>query len=308
MLAAQNTLSCGRSTAHPSGHQPFINRRKALRLALLGLSAWPLSRLDARQSTLAAAPIELGGTWSGSLPGDVGAVIERMRMACLNQVPLVSDRQPTALRIENRPTGNPAIWLHAEGATLAWIVVNVGPRDWCKLAYQFGHELGHVLANSWQSDARPAAPCQWLEECVAEAFSIRGLRLLAEGWARTPPFANDHAFARAILDYRADLLTRYGQVATTQGIRQDSRSWLAAHRAELEQTGRATSAPGALVSPLLATLEADEASVADIGALNRWPGRTALVLPAYLDAWSTSCRELGATGRLPKALRGMLLG
>jgi hypothetical protein len=63
-----------------------------------------------------------------------------------------------------------------------------------------------------------------------------------------------------------------------------------------------------LVSPLLATLEADEASVADIGALNRWPGRSALVLPAYLDAWSTSCRELGATGRLPKALRGMLLG
>ena len=128
-----------------------------------------------------------------------------------------------------------------------------------------------------------------------------------EGWARNPPFANDHAFARAILDYRADLLTRYGEVANTQGTRQDSRAWFAAHRAELEQIGRTTSAPGALMPTLLTTLEADKDCVADIGALNRWAERTALALPAYLDAWSTSCRQLGSTGRLPNTLRGMLL-
>lgn len=285
----------------------LVGRRQALRLAFAGLAAWTVREAGARQNTLATVPIELAGDWQGSLPNDVRAVIARMRAACLADLPLLSDRQPTVLRVESRPSGNPAIWLHPDGAALAWIVVNVGPHDWCKLAYQFGHELGHVLANSWQSDAKPAAPCQWLEECVAEAFSIRGLRLLANGWARKPPFANDHAFARAILDYRTDLLTRYGEVANAQGIRQDSRAWFAAHRAELGQIGRATSAPGALVPTLLATLEADRDCVADIGALNRWPGRTALALPAYLDAWSTSCRQLGSTGRLPNTLRGMLL-
>ncbi len=142
---------------------------------------------------------------------------------------------------------------------------------------------------------------------MAEAFSIRGVRLLAESWARTPPFANDHAFARAILDYRADLLTRYGETATAQCIRQDSRAWFTAHRPDLEQIGHASSAPGAFVPSLVAVLEADHSSAADIGALNRWPGRTALALPAYLDTWSTSCHQIRAPGRLPNSLRQMLL-
>ena len=32
------------------------------------------------------------------------------------------------------------------------------------------------MANSWQPHAKPMPPCQWLEEAMVEAFSIRGLR------------------------------------------------------------------------------------------------------------------------------------
>jgi hypothetical protein len=31
-----------------------------------------------------------------------------------------------------------ALWIHRE---TAWIIVDIGARDWCNLAYQFGHEL-----------------------------------------------------------------------------------------------------------------------------------------------------------------------
>ena len=48
-------------------------------------------------------------------------------------------------------------------------------RGWSKLAYQFGHELGHVTANSWQGNAKPARPRQWLEEAMVEALSLHGL-------------------------------------------------------------------------------------------------------------------------------------
>lgn len=291
----------------PSRLQPLVSRRKALRLALLGLSVWPISRLDARQNTLATAPLEVNGNWSGSLPGDVRAVIERMRSACLAGLPLRSDRQPAILRVENRPAGNPAIWLHSDGATRAWIVVNVGERDWCKLAYQFGHELGHVLANSWQPNDRPAAPCQWLEESLVEAFAIRGIQLLAHDWARRPPFPNDNAFARSLLDYRAGLLARAAEIATSQGAREDSRTWFTSHRAELEQISRATSAPNAFVPALLRILEANKDAAAEISALNRWPGRSALTLPSYLDAWLTSCEELGLAGQIPRSLQSLLL-
>ena len=78
-----------------------------------------------------------------------------MRAVSLAGVRLLSDRQPG--RCGWTATLRPAasIWLHYDGTPIAWIIVDIGPRDWSKLAYQFGHELGHVLANSWGPDAKP---------------------------------------------------------------------------------------------------------------------------------------------------------
>jgi hypothetical protein len=134
--------------------------------------------------TLLSAPLQLGGDWGGSAPGDALAVIARMREVSLSGVRLLSDRQPAKLRVDDHATGPPHIWLHDDNPDTAWIVVNIGARDWCKLAYQFGHELGHVVCNSWWRDARPRQPCQWLEEAMVEAFSLRGLSLLADSWER----------------------------------------------------------------------------------------------------------------------------
>ena len=78
----------------------------------------------------------------------------------------------------------------------------VGERDWSKLAYQFGHELGHVTANSWQPDAKPATPCQWLEEALVEALSLRGLGRQAKDRKENPPIAGDKALGEAIAAYR----------------------------------------------------------------------------------------------------------
>ena len=59
------------------------------------------AELASRGVTLLTAPLELGGTWGGSAPGDAAAVIERMRTACLAGVTLVSDHQPEKLRVDD---------------------------------------------------------------------------------------------------------------------------------------------------------------------------------------------------------------
>ena len=102
------------------------------------------------QMTLLSAPLELGGEWGGSPPNDAFAVISRMREVCLSGIRLLSDRQPAKLRVDDHMSGLPHIWLHDENSDMAWIVVDISALDWCKLSYQFGHELGHVLCNSWQ--------------------------------------------------------------------------------------------------------------------------------------------------------------
>ena len=256
--------------------------------------------------TLFTAPIELAGDWGRMLEGAVVQVVERMRHACLDGVRLLSDRQPTRLRVDEHTSGTPAIWLHPDGSSMAWIIVDIGERDWSKLAYQFGHELGHVFANSWQADAKPAPPCQWLEEAMVEAHSLRGLGRLAKDWKENPPFAGDNAFGDAIAKYRDDIIKRYTALADSQGLTRDPAAWFAEHRGKIEMPAINPFAQ-AMSLTILAEYERAPGCIEALGALNRWPGRTGIPASQYFQEWKESCAELHASPQLPVHL-GELLG
>ena len=247
--------------------------------------------------TLLSVPLELGGDWGESPQAAAYAVLSRMRDVCLSGITLSSDQQPEKLYVENHSTGPPCIWLHTEPRNAAWIIVDIGARDWCKLAYQFGHELGHVLCNSWCWGDNPRPPSQWLEESIAEAFSLRGLALLAASWRENPPFLNDSAFAEAIRQYRANLLAAYRKAAEI-----DLADWL---RAGQPMSENPAASKGPAVAPILASLEHDERCVEDMGALNRWPERTGLPIKEYLRLWEKSCKEIGTSGLLPTQVRDL---
>jgi hypothetical protein len=247
--------------------------------------------------TLLSAPLQLGGEWGGSAPNDALAVIARMREACLSGVRLLSDRQPAKLRVDDQTSGPPHIWLHQDNPDTAWIVVDIGARDWCKLAYQFGHELGHVLCNSWQPEAKPRLPSQWLEEALVEAFSLRGLGLLADSWEQRPPFPNDAAFADAIRQYRQNAVENYRRPAGAPTVR-DMYDWLRRNRDALDHTGGVAAIEGPEIVQIVAALEADKGCVEDLGAVNHWPARSEVPLGDYLRLWQESCAEIGAPGIL----------
>jgi hypothetical protein len=278
----------------------FLWRSGALIACVAHLIDDSLAQPQAPQMTLLSAPLELGGEWGGSPPNDAFAVISRMREACLSGVRLLSDRQPAKLRVDDHASGPPAIWLHDENPDTAWIIVDIGAVDWCKLAYQFGHELGHVLCNSWQRQAIPKFPSQWLEEALVEAFSIRGLGLLADSWERQPPFPNDAAFAGAIRKYRQDLIEKYREPAGGPPVR-DMCGWLRRNRDALDHSALAT-IEGPEILRIVAELETDKACVEDLGAVNRWPARSEVPVEEYLRLWQASCAEIHAPGRLPARL------
>ena len=257
--------------------------------------------------TLLTAPLQLGGSWGGSQVRDAAIVIARMRAASLAGVELLSDHQPASLRVDDRAGSNPAIWLHTDAPTTAWITVIVGARDWCNLAYQFGHELGHVLCNSWEPNAAPRNPCQWVEEALVEAFSLHGLGILADDWGRTPPFPNDAAYGASIRDYRETILAGYQASAPDPGNPSGLGAWFKIHEAFLAGHGGLDAATGA-VSTMLGLIEGDATMIADMGALNRWPGRSGVPLRDYFSLWERSCAELRAPGRLPARLRELITG
>jgi hypothetical protein len=250
--------------------------------------------------TLLSAPIELAGNWGQMIPNSGDLVVERMRRACLEGVRLVSDRQPTRLRVDEHSSGAPAVWLHPDGSTTAWVIVDIGQQAWSQLAYQFGHELGHVFANSWQPHDRPGGPTQWLEEALVESFSIRGLGKLAASWKQDPPFAGDNAYGDAIHSYREDILRQYRQLGVDQGGVEDPAAWYAKGRAAIEAGDGLNDHAKAAASVIVGVYETTPESVEGIGALNRWPGRARLPLADYLREWEASCVELEASPALPR--------
>lgn len=256
--------------------------------------------------TLLSAPIELAGDWGQMLAHAAEQVVTLMRHSCLDDLRLLSDRQPTRLRVDEHTSGSPAIWLHDDGSSTAWIIVDTGQQAWSQLAYQFGHELGHVMANSWQAHAKPSGPCQWLEEAIVESFSLRGLGRLAHNWKQSPPFAGDNAYGEAISDYRQNIVQRYGRLATEQGAIGDVGAWFRRHREEIEAPGGLHRFAQAASLIVLAEYERTPSCTEAVGALNRWPGRTGIPIEEYLHTWEASCVELQASPVLPVALREAL--
>jgi hypothetical protein len=283
----------------------MIARRSFLAGAGVSLLCTPdlmaAGRAQPAPITVLSAPLELIGDWDGSPPSAAALVISRMREVSLSGVRLLSDRQPDRLRIDEHSSGPPAIWLHKDPPTTAWIIVDIGARDWCKLAYQFGHELGHVLCNSWGPEAKPQPPSQWLEEALAEAFSLRGLGLLAASWEHNPPFSNDAPFASSIREYLGNQIKQYENELVPND---DLGAWFRSRRDALPQGVGVEEGPAIIA--ILADLIADKACVEDMGALNRWPRRTGVPVEEYLSLWQQSCAELAACGRLPVQLRSML--
>lgn len=287
-----------------------LGRRGFLKLSAVALPwissliAGALGRASGANTLLLSAPLEIGGIWTSSPADAVRRVLLRTREVSLNGVRLLSDRQPNRLYIENHSSGSPAVWLHSDRKDVAWIIVDIGPRDWCKLAYQFGHELGHVLCNSWDASSNPRGPCQWLEESMVEAFSIRGLGRLAASWESNPPFAGDAAFGAKIQEYRENVIKLYRR-AGQQTSNVEIASWFHRSRSALENSAL-SSIEGPLITRIVSELEGDIACVEDLGSLNRWPSRSGASLEEYLTLWQRSCAEVHASGRMPMRLRRIL--
>jgi hypothetical protein len=161
------------------------------------------------------------------------------------------------------------------------------------------------MANSWQPDAKPAPPCQWLEEAMVEAFSLRGLGSLAKDWKENPPFPGDNAFGDAIAEYRDNIVRGYTALADAQGLNRDGAAWFADHRSEIEIPGLNPFAQ-ALSVTILTEYERAPDCIEALGALNRWPGRTGIPVAEYLRRWEQSCRELQASPQLPLRLQDLL--
>lgn len=157
-----------------------------------------LSLLTPTWTTAFAPPIQLKieSDWHGAEPQDVQAVLDSTTVAIS---PYIGGRTLDKVVVRNEEKG--PISLYERSPNDEYIVLlDVKGRYWSQMAYQFSHEVCHLLTN-YDLAPNNVSHQQWFEESLCEAFSLFTLKELSAQWASNPPYAHWKEYAPEIQKY-----------------------------------------------------------------------------------------------------------
>ncbi len=157
--------------------------------------------------------------WGGAVAEDVRRVLRSAGTALLAPVP-----DAALPPLEVRARGGPIVLHERADGGMVRIRLNTGGNLWAQYAYQFSHELCHVLC---RYDRDPTGH-QWFEESLCELASLFVLRRTAETWADEPPYPNWRGYAVHLGEY-AD--QRIAAARLPEGT--SLADWFRANRADL---------------------------------------------------------------------------
>jgi hypothetical protein len=216
-------------------------------------------------------------------PDDIAAVC---RSAAAELLALCPGRDLGVVTVERSAEG-PIVLFRPGPKGERRIRLDVSDRHWAQPAYQFAHELCHLLCNTREADTANL----WFEESLCEAASLFVLRRMAETWKTRPPYRNGKGYAGSPADYAR---ARIDDTAGPGGAA-DLSEWRGTHGPALRRNphDRALNRVAAVRLPAL--LEKDPSRWEAVGVLNRWDKDRPPTFAEYLADWRA---------RLPEARRG----
>jgi hypothetical protein len=159
---------------------PFILASVACSLAWADGSELPQKKPAGRKLGLS---IQVqGGGWGRGRKESIETVLNAVADTLMARLPPGQFGRPSS-----SPTPTARRWRCMAGAGGEYrIRLHARDDNWHLYAYEFAHELCHVLSNY---DAQPAThrDNQWFEEALCETASLFTLRHLAQRWEAQPP-------------------------------------------------------------------------------------------------------------------------
>ncbi len=212
--------------------------------------------------------------WYDARPEDVRKVVVSAGKALLeygdglNLEPIV---------LKNNPRG-PLVFNRMSAQDNYIVLVNVSGRQWSQLAYQFSHELCHILSNF---DRSRNSANQWFEEAVCEGASLHALKSMSKEWQINPPYPNWRSYAFSLTKYLQLYLQeehRYLVVGT------DLAEWYAKERRSLRSDHRQRHKNEIVGTRIFNYFQKTPARWRSIRYLNLSPSPD-LSLQQYLQVW-----------------------
>ncbi len=154
---------------------------------------------------------------------------------------------------------------------------------WAQFAYQFSHELCHVLTNYEKKTSRKN---KWFEESLCEMASMFALRRMAVTWRTSPPYPHWKSFALALQKYADDLQAKkehHLPAGTTMA------KWYRQNEQGLRKNPTVRAKNKIIANKLLGLFEKNPESWAAVSYLNMDNLGDADSFKNYLESWHRHC-------------------
>ena len=202
----------------------------------------------------------------------------------------------TKIRVMNLPTEHsPRVFYQQPSDDTYCVNLTSKGRDWCQFAYQFAHELCHVIANFQRLRDNPNG---WFHEAICEVGSIFALRRMGERWRTQPPYPNWTEYAELLIDYAQRSADRH----TSNSPVGSFNVWLFEIEEEMRRCAYLRDKNGIVAMRLLPVFEQYPSGW---NAVRRLPQSTERIA-AYIKAWKASVQHVDDrefVGRVEAALR-----
>lgn len=244
---------------------------------------------EARPAQLRTKITVAPGNWGEVDLADIQMVLEAVAREFQSHV---AGGGAGELRLRVIPRGTAPRVLFERGDDGEYLV-HLTARDqrWYQYAYQFSHELCHIMSNFDHKDGGAedhATANQWFEETLCETASLFTLRRLATSWAASPPARKWVGYAPAFAAYADQLLTEPHR-QLPDGQRLDV--WFRENRPLLEADPYLRDRNELLATILLPLFERDPARWQAITYLNADSASAAKPFAAYLADWLGACPQ-----------------
>ena len=182
--------------------------------------------------------------------------------------------------------GSPVTLYERGGAGEYQIRLSARNRSWAQYAYQFGHELCHIMSNFGASAGVAVRKRnQWFEEAVCEAAGLYALRSMATRWQIDAPYSAWKDYAPALRGY-ADRLVAEPHRRLPGGV--SPGRWLHAKLDVLARDPYRRDDNEVVANLLLPLFERAPEHWAALRYLNLHPADATVDLSRYLRHWRSN--------------------
>ena len=173
------------------------------------------------------------------------------------------------------------IVLYQRGKQGEYIVkLNTQDRFWCQYAFQFSHEIGHILCGYKDGDSSNL----WFEETLGEVASLYALLRLEEAWKQSPPYPHWKDYGPEFTKYAEERIKEY-----ENEIPADLKAWFQANKQSLRNEPVDRPRNVSLAIRLLPLFDKFPEGWSACAFLNTKKSKTPRSFTSYMNDWYQAC-------------------